>query len=100
MVTNMATKQNLSQQELLVLHNEMERSKKKKGTAFALWFFLGGIGTHRYYMGDIGYALGMTFTLGGLGLWTLIDAFFIAGRIDELNSNTERDLIINLGLNK
>lgn len=100
MVTNMATKQNLSQQELLVLHNELERSKKKKGLSFILWLFLGGIGAHRYYMGDIGYALGMTFTLGGCGIWTLIDGFLISKRVDEINEQTERDLIINLGLNK
>lgn len=35
--------------------------------------FTGAIGGHRYYSGNIGYALGMTLTLGGFGGWTLLD---------------------------
>ena len=26
---------------------------------YVLWFLTGGVGGHRYYLGDIGYALGI-----------------------------------------
>jgi hypothetical protein len=42
-----------------------------------LCFFFGGIGVHRFYLGKIGTGILMIFTLGGLGIWSLID-FFIA----------------------
>ncbi|PTJ09596.1 TM2 domain-containing protein [Staphylococcus simulans] len=97
---NSQIKQNLSQQELLLLHTEMDKRKKSKGVAFALWLFTGGIGGHRYYMGDFGYAIGMTLTLGGCGIWALIDGFLISGRINEINDQIERELITNLGLGR
>ena len=44
--------------------------------AWVLWIFLGGIGGHRYYLGDIGYGIAMTlFTWMTFGLWWLVDAF-------------------------
>jgi len=40
-------------------------------TLFAL--FLGEFGIHRFYLGKIGTAILMLITLGGLGIWALID---------------------------
>lgn len=40
-------------------------------TLFA--FFLGVLGVHRFYLGKIGTGIAMIFTLGGLGIWALID---------------------------
>lgn len=40
---------------------------------FLLCWFLGAFGGHRFYVGKTGSALGMLFTLGGCGIWTLID---------------------------
>ncbi|PWZ99431.1 TM2 domain-containing protein, partial [Staphylococcus pseudintermedius] len=58
------------------------------------------IGGHRYYLGDIGYAIAMTFTLGGLGFWSLIDAFLISGRLRKKNEEIERDIIVDMGLGR
>lgn len=99
-MTNIYNKQNLSSQELLILQSELDKKSKSKTPAWLLWLFTGGIGGHRYYMGDIGYAVLMTLTLGGLGLWTLIDAFLINGAIDKKNEEIERDVMVKLGLNK
>ncbi|KIX91436.1 membrane protein [Staphylococcus microti] len=97
---NLQAKQNMTQNDLMILRSEMDKREKKTGVTWLLWFFTGGIGGHRYYLGDIGYAIAMTFTLGGLGFWTLIDAFFISGRLAKKNEEIERDIIINMGLGK
>jgi len=41
--------------------------------AVLLCFFFGVLGVHRFYVGKIGTGVLMIFTLGGLGVWTLID---------------------------
>lgn len=99
-MTNIYNKQNLSSQELLILQSELDKKGKSKTPAWLLWLFTGGIGGHRYYMGDIGYAVAMTLTLGGLGFWSLIDAFLINGAIDKKNEEVERDVMVKLGFNK
>jgi len=40
----------------------------------ALWFFLGGFAAHRWYKGKpAGYNILFILTLGGCGIWALID---------------------------
>jgi TM2 domain-containing membrane protein YozV len=56
----------------------MEKSEKKFVPTLLLCFFLGGIGVHRFYVGKVGTGIAMLLTLGGLGLWTLIDFVMIA----------------------
>ena len=43
-----------------------------------LCFFLGGLGIHRFYTGKIGTGILMILTLGGLGIWALVDFVMIA----------------------
>lgn len=67
---------------------QFDIEKKSAGIAYALWLFFGVLGGHRFYTKDIGIGIAMLFTLGGLGLWTLIDVFFIGARIRKLNEET------------
>ena len=53
-------------------------SQKSKVTALLLCLFLGSIGAHRFYVGKIGIGILQLCTLGGLGIWTLIDLIAIS----------------------
>lgn len=56
----------------------MEQSPKLRLVALLLCFFLGGLGVHRYYVGKVGTGLLQMFTLGGFGIWALVDLIMIA----------------------
>ena len=53
-------------------------SDKSRLVALLLCFFLGYLGVHRFYVGKVGTGVLMIFTLGGLGIWYLIDLIMIA----------------------
>ncbi|WP_391558958.1 TM2 domain-containing protein [Robertmurraya sp.] len=97
-MNNLLAKQNLTTQDLQMLASEMDKRKKSTGTTWLLWFFLGGIGGHRYYLGKTGSAIAMTLTLGLLGVWTLIDLFLISGMIKKANEQIEAEIIQQLQL--
>jgi TM2 domain-containing membrane protein YozV len=42
-----------------------------------LCFFFGGLGIHRFYVGKVGTGLLMLITLGGFGIWIIIDFIII-----------------------
>ena len=53
-----------------------------------LCFFLGGLGIHRFYVGKIGTGILMLITLGGFGIWTLIDfIIIIVGKFTDKEGN-------------
>ncbi len=89
-------KQSLSTHQLQMLQSEMDKRKKSTAVAWILWLCLGGIGGHRYYLGYVGRGIAMTLTLGGLGFWALIDAFFIQGALRKVNDRIEGDVITKI----
>ena len=50
-----------------------EISDKEFIPVILLCFFLGGLGVHRFYSGKIGTGILMILTLGGLGIWVIVD---------------------------
>jgi TM2 domain-containing membrane protein YozV len=53
---------------------------KSFATALVLSFFLGGLGIDRFYLGYTGLGIAKLLTLGGFGIWALIDFIMIALR--------------------
>jgi TM2 domain-containing membrane protein YozV len=92
-MTTIMAKQGMTAEQLAMVGAEVDRKAKSKGIAYVLWFFFGGIGGHRYYNGNIGLGIAMTLTLGGLGLWALIDVFFIGRAVENRNAQMELDAI-------
>jgi TM2 domain-containing membrane protein YozV len=92
-MNNIMMKKGMTTEQLAMVASELERKKKSKGIMYALWWFTGALGGHRYYLGDIGIAIGMTLTFGGLGIWSLIDVFMIGKRLEEKTRRLEEDMI-------
>lgn len=53
-------------------------SDRSRLVAILLCWFLGIFGAHRFYVGKVGTGILQLVTLGGLGIWTLIDLVMIA----------------------
>jgi TM2 domain-containing membrane protein YozV len=55
----------------------MEKPEKSCLVALLLCLFVGVLGVHRFYVGKIGTGVLQLLTLGGFGIWNLIDLVLI-----------------------
>lgn len=73
-----------------------DANRKSAGVAFLLWFFVGGLGGHRFYLGRTGSAIAqlllgllgwLPLFLGwiALGIWLIVDLFLISQMVTEEN---------------
>ena len=54
------------------------RGRKKMVTALLLWWFAGIVAAHRWYLeSPVGWNILYIITLGGLGIWALVDVINI-----------------------
>ncbi len=88
-----------STQNTLIAMAEYDDRKKSKPLAYGLWFVLGMFAAHRFYSGQIGYAVAMLF-LGWftLGIWNLIDVFLVGRAIDEHNRRVKSEVFMKYGI--
>ena len=77
---------------------EARTQYKSAGAAYLLWLFLGAFGGHRFYLRSKGVAVGMLFTLGGLGFWAFFDVFTIGGQLSRVNGEIRREVYVRHGL--
>jgi hypothetical protein len=56
---------------------------KSTGMAYLTWF----IGLHFAYLGNWGLLILYWFTIGGLGVWAVIELFIIPSRVETINNN-------------
>ncbi len=64
------------------------KSEKDWLVTLLLCIFLGGIGAHRFYAGKIGTGILQLITVGGCGIWTLIDLIMIiTGKFEDKDGN-------------
>lgn len=61
-------------------------NQKSTGVAYLLWFLLGLVGGHQFYLGKVGRGLLYLFTLGILGIGTLIDLFTLPSQVRQVNT--------------
>lgn len=64
------------------------KSDKEWLVTLLLSLFLGSIGVHRFYVGKIGTGILQLITLGGCGVWSLIDIIMIlTGNFKDKDGN-------------
>lgn len=65
----------------MTMETQTVQTEQKSDRGFVpmilLCFFLGSLGVHRFYAGKVGTGIVMLLTLGGLGIWTIIDFIII-----------------------
>jgi hypothetical protein len=69
--------------------HQLQNKLKTTNSAYLCWFFLGA---HYAYMSRWGMQFLYWFTLGGLGIWAIIDAFRMGGMIDKANAPVYEEL--------
>ena len=68
---------------------QLQGELKSTGSAYLMYWFLG---CHYGYVGKWGVQLAYWFTLGGFGMWILIDLFRIGGIVRRYNNKIYAEL--------
>ncbi|MDZ4874896.1 MAG: hypothetical protein CLLPBCKN_004292 [Chroococcidiopsis cubana SAG 39.79] len=84
----------LTDRELIIFNAELERKRKSTATAYILYFILGSIGGHKFYIGKP--FIGFLYLL----LLSLSTLLILGGAASTIDSSTADDasLILGLGL--
>lgn len=83
----------ISKPEFLTAQYEYKKNERSKGSAYALWFLLGILGAHRYYVGDYLRGALLMFTLGGFLIGWLADCAYLGKRVEECNADLETEVL-------
>jgi len=61
----------------------LQSKVKSTGTAYLFWFLFGA---HYAYLGNWGLQILYWLTLGGVGIWAIIDLFTMSGKVTKYNA--------------
>ena len=79
-------------EEIITKEKDINRKQNEdRLVAMFLCFFLGALGIHRFYLGKTKSAILQLITLGGLGIWALIDLILLITNKLKINE-TKRDI--------
>lgn len=88
----LALKKGLTEQDLRILQSELHRRQKSTGLTYAIWFFLGWLGIHKFYLGQTVRAL-----LYVIAPWVAIITL-AAGLISEAQAGGSGEASVAVGL--
>lgn len=80
--------------DTILIESRVANERKSAGAAYFLWFFLGWLSAHRFYMGKpVSAVLQILsyFILVGF-VWWVIDLFLIPGMIDQKANEVRADM--------
>jgi TM2 domain-containing membrane protein YozV len=104
----------LSTEQLMLVEQRIANDKKSTVVAYLLWFFFGGLGVHRFYLGKSGSGAAMlALTILGfltaviyigvalllvVAIWLIVDAFLIPGLIAQSTQELRQRLQLEIGV--
>ncbi|MCM2291286.1 TM2 domain-containing protein [Allorhizobium sp. BGMRC 0089] len=99
----------ISTEQQILIEQRVTNEAKSIGASYLLWFFVGYLGGHRFYLGQKGTAIAMLLlTIVGavtsfigvgmvllviVGIWALVDAFLIPGMVAEHKNKVRNELL-------
>jgi TM2 domain-containing membrane protein YozV len=94
--------QQLPQDKQMLFMMQYSNSKKSATTAVVLALFLGGLGVHKFYLGQTGMGiLYLLFCWTTIPAWiALIEAFFMAVSVNKQNQKKMTEIATMLGISQ
>ena len=88
----------MTDSQRMMFQSETTKMRKNRTTALLLALFLGGIGAHHYYMGNVG--LGILYTVFCWtfipGIVAFIELFLIMERVDRYNEGMSQEVAVKV----
>ncbi|OLP45673.1 hypothetical protein BJF95_11030 [Rhizobium oryziradicis] len=99
----------VSTEQQILIEQRVTNEAKSIGASYLLWFFVGYLGGHRFYLDRKGSAIVMLLLtifgvilsvvgvgfilLAVVGIWALVDAFLIPGMVAEQKNKVRNNLL-------
>ena len=95
MLENIALIKGLTEQERLAFQTEFNIKRKEVTTGVLLCFFLGGVGAHKFYLGQTGLGILYACFFWTLipGLAALVECFLMKKRIERHNESAGVEIV-------